>query len=123
VKLAVISGKKVYLKTKTKELETNSKIKNIRDLYRGIIDSKRGYQPRTNIVKYEKSDLVANLLSSLDRWRSGDQKAGRSHNIKIDNILFESMEGFKYLGTILIYQNSTREVIKSILKSRIAYYN
>jgi hypothetical protein len=30
--------KKEYLKTKIKELETNSKIKNIRDLYRDISD-------------------------------------------------------------------------------------
>jgi len=30
--------KKAYTKTKIKELETNSKIKNIKDLYRGIND-------------------------------------------------------------------------------------
>ena len=41
----------VYLKAKIEDLETNSKIKNIRDLYRGISDFKKGYQPRTNIVK------------------------------------------------------------------------
>jgi len=32
-----------YLKAKIDELETNSKIKDIRDLYRGIIDFKKGY--------------------------------------------------------------------------------
>jgi len=42
--------KKEYLKAKIDGLETNSTIKNIRDLYRGIIDFKKGYQPRTNIV-------------------------------------------------------------------------
>ena len=30
--------KKAYLKAKIEELETNSKIKNIRELYRGISD-------------------------------------------------------------------------------------
>jgi len=35
--------KKAYLKRKIEELETNSKIKNIRDLYRGINDVKKGY--------------------------------------------------------------------------------
>ena len=30
--------KKAYLKAKIEELETNSKIKNIRDLYKGISD-------------------------------------------------------------------------------------
>ena len=34
------------------------KNKYIRDLYRGISDVKKGYQPRTNIVKDEKGDLV-----------------------------------------------------------------
>jgi len=41
-------NKKAYLKAKTEKLETNSKIKNIRGLYRGINDFKKGYQPRTN---------------------------------------------------------------------------
>ena len=51
--------KKEYLKRKFEELETNSKIKNIRDFCRGISDFKKGYQPRTNIVKDEKGDLDA----------------------------------------------------------------
>ena len=61
--------KKAYLKAKI-ELETNSKIKNIRDLYRGINDFKKGYQPRTNIVKDDKGDLVADSHSILDRWKN-----------------------------------------------------
>jgi hypothetical protein len=43
--------KKEYLKAKINELETNSKNKNIRDLYRGINDFMKGYQPRTSVVK------------------------------------------------------------------------
>jgi hypothetical protein len=38
--------KREYLKDKINELATNSKNKNIRDIYRGIIGYKRGYQPR-----------------------------------------------------------------------------
>jgi len=53
--------KKVYLKAKIEEFETSRKIKNIRDLYRSILDFKKDYQPRTNIVKDEKSDLVCGL--------------------------------------------------------------
>jgi len=45
--------KKKYLIAKIEELEINSKIKNIRDLYRSISDFKKGYQPRSNIVKDE----------------------------------------------------------------------
>ena len=34
--------RKAYLRAKIEELETNSKINNIRDLYRGINDVKKG---------------------------------------------------------------------------------
>jgi hypothetical protein len=40
------NNKKEYLKAKIDELETNSKIKNIRDLYRDITDFKKGSQPQ-----------------------------------------------------------------------------
>jgi hypothetical protein len=62
--------KKEYLKTIINELETNSKNKNIRDLYEGINDFKKGYQPRTNVVKDEKGDLVADSHSILAKWRN-----------------------------------------------------
>jgi len=62
--------KKAYPKAKFEELETNSKIKNIRDLYRGFNDFKKGYQPRTNIVKDDKGDSVADFHSILARWRN-----------------------------------------------------
>ena len=58
------------METKIEELETNSKIKNIRDLYRGISDFKKGYQLRCNIVKDEKGDLFADSHSILARWRN-----------------------------------------------------
>jgi len=61
---------KAYLKAKIEELETNSKIKNIRNLYRGINDFKKGYQPSTNIMKDKKIDLVADSHSILARWRT-----------------------------------------------------
>jgi hypothetical protein len=43
--------KREYLKEKINELDSNSKNKNIRDLYRGINGFKKGYQPRSNLVK------------------------------------------------------------------------
>jgi hypothetical protein len=61
---------KTYLKAKIEELETNSKINNIRDLYRGINDIKKGYQPRTRIVMDEKGNLVADSHSIMARWRN-----------------------------------------------------
>ena len=62
--------KKAYLRARIEELETNSKINNIRDLYRGINDMKKGYQPRTRIVKNEKGDLVADSHSIMARWKN-----------------------------------------------------
>ena len=61
-------NKNKYLKAKTEELESNSMLKNIRDLYRGINDFKKGYQHRTNIVKDEEGDVFAVSHSSLSRF-------------------------------------------------------
>jgi hypothetical protein len=52
------------------ELETNSMIKNIRDLYRVMNDFKKGYQHRTNVVKDEMGDLVTDSHNILVRWRN-----------------------------------------------------
>ena len=52
-----------------------------------------------------------------------DKNAGKSHNIKIDNNSFESLEKFKYLGTTLMNQKSIRGEIKSRLKLGNACYN
>jgi len=67
---ADISGTKRIFESKIDELESTSKIKNITDLYRGINDFQKGYQPRTNIVKDEKGDLVTDCHSILARWRN-----------------------------------------------------
>ena len=42
----------------------------IRDLYRGINDFKKGYQPWTKTVKNEKGDLFADSHSIVTRWRN-----------------------------------------------------
>jgi len=51
------------------ELETNSKVNNVRHLYRGINDSKKGYQLRTITVKDQKEQLVADPHSIMASWR------------------------------------------------------
>jgi hypothetical protein len=63
-------NKKEYLKTKIEELETKSKMKNIRDLYRDISDFKKDYQPRTNTVRDENCDLVTDCHSFVAKWRN-----------------------------------------------------
>jgi len=59
-----------YLAAKIDKREANSKIKNIRDLYPGISNFKKGYQPRTNRATEEKGDLITDFHSILARWRN-----------------------------------------------------
>jgi hypothetical protein len=69
--------KKEYVKDKTNNLATNSKNKNIRDLYRGINEFKRGNQPRNNLVKDENGDMLADSLHILNlrKLKLGFKKA------------------------------------------------
>jgi hypothetical protein len=57
------------MKGKINELETNNKNKNIKHLYRGINEFKKGYQPRINIIKDENGNLLAYPQSVLSRWK------------------------------------------------------
>jgi hypothetical protein len=51
------------------ELESNNKNKNIRDLYRGINEFKKRYQPRISIIKVENGNLIADPQSVLNKWK------------------------------------------------------
>jgi hypothetical protein len=62
--------KREYLKNKINKLESNGKNKNIRDLYRGINEFKKSYQPRTNLVKDERGDIIADPHKILNRWKN-----------------------------------------------------
>jgi hypothetical protein len=61
--------KREYLKGKINDLETNNKNKNIRDLYRGINEFKKGYQTRINIIKDENGNLLADPQNVSNRWK------------------------------------------------------
>jgi hypothetical protein len=65
--------KREYMKDKINKLITNRKNKNIRDMYniyREINDFKRGYQPRSNLLKDENGDLPADSNNILNRWKN-----------------------------------------------------
>jgi hypothetical protein len=62
--------KREYLKGKINKLETNNKNKNIRHLYTGVNEFKKGYQPRINIVKDENGNLIADTQNVLNRWKN-----------------------------------------------------
>jgi site-specific DNA-adenine methylase len=59
-----------HLKDRIKELESNSKNKNIRGLYRGINEFKKGYQPRSKLVKDKRGDLLVDPHKILNRWKN-----------------------------------------------------
>jgi hypothetical protein len=61
--------KREYLKGKIIELETKIKGGNIRDLYRGINDFKKGYQAQTNFVKDGNGNSLANRIKILNRCK------------------------------------------------------
>jgi hypothetical protein len=73
--------KRAYLKDKINELATNSKNKNIRDLYRGINKFKRGYQPSNNSVKEENGDLLADSHNILNRLKNYFSQLLNVHNV------------------------------------------
>jgi hypothetical protein len=59
--------KREYLKDNNNETELNSKNTNIRDLYRGITEFKKVYQPKSNLVKNERGDLLLDPQKILTR--------------------------------------------------------
>jgi len=73
--------KKAYLKAKIEELKSNSKIKSIRFLYRGISDFRKCYQLRTNTVKDDKGDVVADCHSIVARWRKHFSQLLNAHGV------------------------------------------
>jgi hypothetical protein len=73
--------KREYMKDRINELATNSKKKNIRDLYRGINEFKRGYQPRNNLIKDENGDLLADSHNILNRRKNYFSQLLNVHNV------------------------------------------
>jgi hypothetical protein len=59
-----------YQKGKINELAMNSKNNNIRDLDRGINESKKGKQLKSILVKDESCDLLADSHNILNTWKN-----------------------------------------------------
>jgi hypothetical protein len=60
---------------------TNSKNKNTRDLNRGINKFKRGYQPKSNLVKEKNCDLLADSRNILNRWKAYISQLLNEHSV------------------------------------------
>jgi hypothetical protein len=70
-----------YLKDKIIELARNSKNKNITDLYRGINEIKRRYQPRNGLVRDEDGDLLGDYHNIFVRWKNYFCLLLNEHNV------------------------------------------
>jgi hypothetical protein len=73
--------KREHLKDKLNDLTMISKNRNIIYLYRGINEFKRGYQPRSNLVKDENGDLLADFHNILNNWKNYNSQLLNKHNI------------------------------------------
>jgi hypothetical protein len=69
------------------------------------------------VIASKETGIEVNADKTKYMVASRDQNAGRSHSTRTDNSSLERVEEFKYLVTILTYQNSIQEEIKSRLKS------
>jgi wobble nucleotide-excising tRNase len=99
---SIRNKKRKYLKDKINELETNSKNKNIGDLYKGINAFKRFYQPRNNLVKDENGDLLADSHSVVSRWKNYSQLLN-VHNVNdIRQIEVHTAEPFVFKLKLLL---------------------
>jgi hypothetical protein len=73
------------------------------------------------VVTNKGNGLEVNTDKTKNMVMSGDQNAGQSHNMSIDNSSLERVAEFKYLETQM-KQNSNREEIKCRLNSENACY-
>jgi hypothetical protein len=55
----------------------------ILDLYRGINEFNKGYQPRINIIKDETGNLLADPQSVLNRWKNFFEQVLNVHGIHV----------------------------------------
>jgi hypothetical protein len=76
-----MTKKREYLKDS--ELATNSK-KNIRNLYRGVDEFKKGYQPISYLLKDENGDLLADSNNILNMWKNYYSQLLNVHRVSDD---------------------------------------
>jgi hypothetical protein len=106
-----------YLKDYINELETNNnENKNIRDLYRGINEFKKGYQPRITIIKDENGNLLADpnsVLSSRKNFFNQVLNVHAIHDIRQKDI---------HTAELLVPEPSLVEVETAIVKLKSYKY-
>ena len=56
------------MKEKVNKLVENSKNEDIHEMYKGIIEFKKGYEPRAYVIRKYDCRIVADTTSILSRW-------------------------------------------------------
>ena len=56
------------MKVKVNKLKENSKNKNIWEMYNGVNEFKKCYQPHAYVIKKHDGTIVADTTSILKRW-------------------------------------------------------
>jgi len=75
------------------------------------------------VVPSKEIGLEVNANKTKYRVIFRDQNKGQIHNLKTDNISFEMVELYKYLGTTLIHTNSIQQDIQSSMNSGNVCYH
>jgi hypothetical protein len=84
----------------------------VRDLYRGINDFKKGYQPRTNIEKDEQGDLVVDSHSISARWRNYFSQVLNVHGVN------DVRQAEIHTAELLVLEPSVSEIELAIEKPK-----
>jgi hypothetical protein len=84
---------------------TNSKNKNIRNLYRGINEFQKRYQPRNKLVKDENAVLFADSHNILSRWKNCFSQLLTVHNIGDVRANRHIQQNNQYLVPVIPRQN------------------
>jgi hypothetical protein len=94
----------MYLTGKINGLVTNRKNRNIRELNRGICEFRGCYQPLVTVTKDEKSHLLAETHSILNRWKNNFHQLFHVHGTN-DVRQTEKLKVYKSQGSNHITQD------------------
>ena len=112
------NNKKENRKAKIDELETNTKVKNVGDLYRCINDFKKGYQPRHVARMGEERGPYRVLVGKPE----GRRPLGRPRRRWVDNIRMDLQEvGCGYVDWIGLAQDRDRwrTLVSAVMNLRV----
>jgi hypothetical protein len=98
--------KREHVKGKINELEANNQNKNMRDLYRGINECTKGYQPKINITKDENGNLLTDPQNVLNRWKNFFNQVINVHGVhNVRQKGIHTAESFAMLMWKLLYES------------------